>query len=495
MKVTSTIFREYDVRGIAGKEFSDKALKEYEKWYGKFPGVNITPEVAEAIGKGYGTLIKKRGGKKIIIGHEFRPWGEEMKMLFADGVRSTGVDVDDAGLSLTPIVYFATAFYDYDGGVNVTGSHNVYFFNGFKMMAKGVSPIFGEEIQTLRKIVEDESWDTADTPGKYEKREVFPDYKKYLLDHNKLSKKLKVVLDCGNGSAGKFAPEIFGELGCDLVEMYTTPDSSFPNHLPDPEDEYLMKDLMAKVKEEKADIGIALDADGDRCGVVNEKGEFVYADRMLLLMAKDVLSRNKNKKILYDVKCTHLLEDLVPEFGGLPLMHVTGHAPIKNTMRKDLDVILSGEVSGHFYFAEDYFRIDDGVYAAAKILSLLASLSKPLSEIMKQFPETVMTPELKLPCEDSAKVKVVNAIRDHFSSKYETINIDGVRVVFSPTSWGLVRASNTSPYLTIRVEADTEKEVLEIKNILADELEKYPEVTDKLNRKEVTSRTGRLGWV
>lgn len=494
MKVDPNIFREYDIRGIAGTEFSKKALDEYERWYGKFPGVTITPEVAEAIGKAYGTIIRNRGGRNVIVGHEIRPFGEELKLLFIKGVRSTGCSVTDAGVSLTPVIYFSIAKFGFDGGVNVTGSHNVYFFNGFKTMAKDVYPIYGKELQEMRRIVEEERY-YSDKQGGYQKKEVFEEYKNYFLNHNSLQRPLKIVLDCGNGSAGVFAPELLKKLGCSVVELYTKPDATFPNHVPDPEDPFVMQDLAKSVVKEKADIGIALDADGDRFGVVDERGSFIYADRMLLLLAQDILSRNRGKKIVYDVKCTRLIDKLVPSFGGVPLMHITGHAPIKQTLRNDPEVIFAGEVSGHFYFVEDYFKIDDGLYAAGKLLSLLSRKKMPLSQLFADFPHTVMTPELKLPCSDGAKQKIVGEISKYFSNKYKTITIDGARVLFSATSWGLVRASNTSPYLTVRVEADTEKGVIEIKNILADRLEKYPEVGDKLDRKTVTSHTGKLGWV
>lgn len=494
MKVDPNIFREYDIRGIAGTEFSKKALEEYERWYGKFPGITITPKVAEAIGKAYGTIIRNRGGRNVIVGHEIRPYGEELKLLFIKGIRSTGCNVTDAGVSLTPVIYFSIAKFGFDGGVNVTGSHNVYFFNGFKTMAKDVYPIYGQELQKMKRIIEEERF-VADKKGGYQKKEIFEEYTRYFLKHNNLKRPLKIVVDCGNGSAGIFAPKILRDLGCEVVELYTKPDATFPNHVPDPEDPFVMQDLAKLVVKEKADIGIALDADGDRFGSVDEKGEFIYADRMLLLLAKDILSRNQGKKILYDVKCTRLIDNLVPKFGGIPLMHVTGHAPIKQTLRNDPEVIFAGEVSGHFYFVEDYFRIDDGLYAAGKLLSLLSERKMPFSQLFADFPQTVMTPELKLPCADEAKQKVVDQITAYFSQNYKTITIDGVRVLFSDTSWGLVRASNTSPYLTVRVEADTEKEVLDIKNLLADQLEKFPEIGNKLDRKLVTSHTGKLGWV
>ncbi|OGM20061.1 hypothetical protein A2863_01930, partial [Candidatus Woesebacteria bacterium RIFCSPHIGHO2_01_FULL_38_9b] len=330
MQVNPSIFREYDIRGIAGEKFEEKALQEYEKWYGKFPGITITPEVAVVLGKAYGTRIRKRGGKKIIIGHEERQYGKELKNQFIEGVLSTGCDVYDAGVSLTPVIYFSTAYYKLDGGVNVTGSHNVYFFNGFKMMAKDVYPIFAEEIQEMKRIIESEDY-YKDSGGNLSEKNTIEDYITYLLQHNKLKRKLKVVLDCGNGSAGIFAPEIIRKLGCEVIEMYSEVNASFPNHLPDPEDIYMMRELSERVVKEKADLGIGLDADGDRFGCVDENGEFIYADRMLLLIARDILSRNKDKKILYDIKCTRYLDNLIPKYGGVPLMHVTGHAPIKAT--------------------------------------------------------------------------------------------------------------------------------------------------------------------
>jgi phosphomannomutase/phosphoglucomutase len=494
MQIPATIFRDYDIRGVAGKEFSQKALDEYEKWYGKFPGITITPEASEAIGQAYGTLIRRKGGKTIVVGHEVRPYGEELKMEFVKGVLSTGCDIWDAGQALTPMVYFATAFYKLDGGVSVTGSHNVYFFNGFKCMAKDVYPVYAEELQLLHKMVEEED-SIKEGPGQYLKKDIWSDYRKYLVEHHHMGRKLKVVVDCGNGTPGIFAPELLTDFGCEVIGMYTEPDASFPNHVPDPEDPWMMRDLGKRVIEEKADLGLAFDADGDRCGVVDENGKFVWGDRIFLLLVKDVLSRNPGKKILYEVKCSRLMEDLVPGMGGIPMIHRTGHAPIKATLRKDSEVILGGEISGHFYFVENYFKIDDGFYSAAKILSLVSNSDKPISQMLAQFPETVMTPEFKLPCDDDKKQRVVESISDYFRGKNKTIDIDGVRVIFSPTSWGLVRASNTSPYLTIRVEADIEEEVIKIKNILADELEKYPEIGDKLDRTAVTTHTGRLGWV
>lgn len=494
MDINRNVFREYDIRGIAGKEFTQAAIDEYEKWYGKFPGITITPEAATAIGKAYGTVIRQKGGKRVVVGHEIRPYGEELKMDFVQGLRSTGCDVVDAGESLTPLIYFSTAYYDYDGGVIVTGSHNIYFYNGFKMMGRNVYPIYDQELQNMWKMIKDEKFETGEE-GAYEKIDVWPDYKKYFFGHNFLDRKLKVVIDCANGSPGSFVPKLLESFGCEVVGLYLEPNAHFPNHVPDPEDPWMMRDLSAKVIEVGADLGIGYDADGDRFGVVDENGKFVYSDHVLLVLAKDILKRNPGKKIVYDAKCSWLVDTFVKKYGGVPVMHVTGHAPIKATLRNDAETIFAAEVSGHFFFCEDYFRIDDAVYTTGKVLGLLSRSDKKFSELFSEFPKTVMTPELKLPCPDEVKHAIVANVAKDFEDKYKTIKIDGTRIVFSETSWAIVRASNTGPYLTIRVEADTDAEVIKIKNIVADSLEKFGEIGDKLDRTCVTSHTGKLGWL
>lgn len=494
MNVNPSIFREYDIRGIAGKEFSAKAVAEYERWYGSFPGVTITLEAAEAIGKAYGTIIRREGGREVVIGHEIRPGSEELKSAFIAGLRSTGCNVTDLGVSLTPIVYFTVAHSGFDGGVNITGSHNVYFFNGFKMMRKDNWPVFSAAIQEMRQMIEAEHF-MKEAAGGYATLDGYRAYKDYILKHVPLPKKFRIVIDCGNGSAGVFAPDLFQSLGCEVIELYTKPDATFPNHVPDPEDPYNMQALAERVRADKADLGIGFDADGDRVGFVTEGGDFVDADLTLLVFAQDVLARFPGKKILYDVKCSHLLEELIPTSGGVALMHRTGHAPIKETMRKDSDIIFAGEISGHFFFVEDYFKIDDASYAGARLLELLARRGGSFSSLFQEFPQRARTPELKLPCDDTVKFEIVGKIKDNLSMRFPTITIDGVRFQTSEREWGLVRASNTSPYLTIRAEAETEADVLRIKNIIADELERFPEITDRLNRSAVTTHTGKLGWV
>lgn len=491
-KINPNIFRDYDIRGIAGKKFTSEAVKEYEKWYGPFPGISITPEIAQAIGGAYGTIIRKNGGKKIVIGHELRPFGEELKKAFIAGVLHTGCNVSDLGVAITPVVYFNTSFAGFDGGVVVTGSHNIYFYNGFKLMKKNVYPIFEKEIQKLRLITEKENF-FQDRKGNYDLLDGFNSYKKYILDRIKLNKKFKVVIDSGNGSAGLFAPGIFKDLGCEVIEMYSKPDTSFPNHIPDPQERQYLKELAKRVKKEKADLGVGFDADADRVGFISEKGNFVASDLVLLVFARDVLSRHPGKKIIYDVKCSQLLEHLIPKYGGIPVMYRTGHAPLKAAIRKDNDAIFAGEFSGHFFFVEDYFKIDDGPYSAAKILEIMSRQNGSFSSLFNEIPERISTPEMKLPSSDETKFDIVEKVRKKFSKKYSIITIDGVRFQVSKTGWGLLRASNTAPYLSLRVEGKTKKEVLKIKNILADELEKFPDIFDKLDRKNIAT-LGRLGW-
>ncbi len=497
MKIKKTIFREYDIRGVAGDKFDKKLVEEYEKWYGKFPGVTLDLESAEAIGKGYGTIIKRAGGQKVIIGYEKRPFGDKLKDAFTKGVLSTGISVIDGDILLTPMVYFFTAHLKLDGGVSVTGSHNIYFYNGFKMMKKDVRPVFGKELQVMHQMIETEDFETATTPGTVEKIENLNDiYFNYMYDHIKLAKSFNLALDCGNGSAGLFAEKYLTKLGCKIVKgLYLNVDTSFPNHVPDPEPPQNLKDLVAAVKEVKADMGIAFDADGDRAGFVDEKGNIIQPDDILILLARDVLKRHPGKTVLFDVKSTYLIEELIPQYGGKALMHRTGHAPIKETMITRDDMILGGEVSGHQFFKEDYYGIDDGLWSVARILELLSKQDKPLSQLIAELPRPIRTPEIKIPVADEEKFSIIERITKIFSQKYETITLDGSRVKFTPKSWGLIRASNTSPYLTLRFEALTEPEIIKMKNAFQDEMDKFPEIKDKLDRKNVASLTGTLGWL
>lgn len=497
MQVKQSIFRDYDIRGIAGVKFEPEMIAEYEKWYGPFPGITIDLPIAEAIGKAYGTYISRQGGKKVIVGYEWRPFADELKAAFLKGILSTGVNVDDAGKTATPFVYFMTAHKNYDGGVNITGSHNVYFYNGFKMMGKNTYPVYGDELQKLFKMIITEDFVKGETPGVVENISgTYEVYRDFVASKTKLKRKLKVAIDCGNGTPGLYVKDFMETLGADMVAgLYLEPDAYFPNHVPDPESPSNMADLQKAVIESGADIGIGFDADGDRAGFIDEKGNFLFADEILLLLARDIASRHQGKKILFDVKCTQLLEEMIPTWGCTPVMYRTGHAPIKAIMRDDSDIALCGEVSGHFYFVENYVRADDGLFAAAQVLRILSEQDKPMSELMNFIPRRIRTPEIKLPCKDEVKFEVIDKVKKQFEGKYDVITIDGARVMFTDKSWGLVRASNTSPYLTVRFEAETAEEVIKSKNIFADILDPIEEIGDKLDRKNVISKTGRLGYL
>ncbi|MBI4135103.1 MAG: phosphomannomutase/phosphoglucomutase [Candidatus Sungbacteria bacterium] len=494
MHINPTVFREYDIRGIAGANFTDKAKEEYEKWYGPFPGVTITLAAARAIGKAFGTTLRRDGGREVVIGHEVRPFAEDLTREFIDGILSTGCNVADLGESVTPVVYFASALSEFDGGANVTGSHNAYFYNGFKLVEKGARPIFGAELQEMQKMIEREDF-IEERCGTYVKRDGYAAYKEYFLKHIKFNRKFRIVIDSGNGSAGMFAPDLFRGAGCDVVELYSEPDATFPNHTPDPHMPQFMADLQKKVKDTGADIGIAFDADADRVGFVDENGRLIDPELITLAFAKDVLTRFPGKKILYTVKSSQLIEELVPQYGGVPLIHRNGHAPIKETLRLDDDIIFAGEDTAHFFFVENYFRIDDGLWAAGQLLKLVERTGKPFSELFRDIPLRVRTPELKLPCRDEEKFDIINKIQTSLGRRYPSLTLDGVRFKVGKTGWGLVRASNTAPYLTVRAEDMTKEGVLRIKKILADELEKYDAIGDRLNCSAVATLTGRLGWV
>ncbi len=497
MKVNKSIFREYDVRGIAGREFNQRIVDEYKKFYGEFPGITLNLETAEAIGKAYGTIIRKAGGNSVVVGMELRPFAEELTDALIGGIRSTGCTVTSLGIALTPIVYFITAFKKFDGGINVTGSHNIYFFNGFKLMKKDVWPLFGSELQALREIIEREEFLKGDE-GEHLNLDGYHIYEDYFLKHIRLERKLKVVIDSGNGSAGMFAPNVFRKLGCEVVELYSEPDATFPNHPPDPESKQSLVVLQKTVVAEKADVGIAFDADGDRTGFVDERGNCIDIDLIMLVFAKDILSRHPGKKILFDIKSSQLLSELVPGYGGVPLMHRTGHAPFKETLRKDQEIVFAGEASGHLYLVEDYFRVDDGLFAAGKMLEIFTKHQGTFSSLFKDIPTRIRTPEFKLPCPDEKKFEIMEQIVADLKNNKSISNIsliDGIRFSLGAFSWAIVRASNTSPYLTIRAEAENEPELIRVKNFVADELEKFSDIGDHLNRQAVATLTGKLGWV
>jgi phosphomannomutase/phosphoglucomutase len=444
------IFRAYDVRGKVG--------------------IDITPEVFAEVGRAYGTLIRRRGGKVVALGMDNRTTSPPLKEAFVAGTLSTGLDVVDIGVNHTPLLYFAAAHWKLDGGATVTGSHNPVSDNGVKMVHGGAAPLTEDEIQGLLATIS--SGDFERGTGRRTARSPRDEYFDAITARVRLARRLKVVVDAGNGIAGSFAPELLRRLGADVIELYCESDGTFPNHLPDPEMEENTRDLVAKVLETGADIGLAYDGDADRVGVVDERGRRHEADLILALLARDLLTRHPGAPVVFDVKCSQALVDDVLAHGGRPVMWKTGHSHLKRKMRED-GILLGGEVSGHMFFGENWYGVDDGILASCKILELMARDPRPVSAHFDALPHFHSTPELKAPCPDDKKFAVIAELAADFKRRYETIDIDGVRVLF-PDGWGLARASNTNPYLTLRFEGKSAAAVDRMKAEVYAALRRYP---------------------
>jgi phosphomannomutase/phosphoglucomutase len=372
------------------------------------------------------------------------------------------------------MLYFSVAKWKLSGGINVTGSHNPTDYNGFKMTKKDAAPIAEEEIQEIRRLMEGGVF--IGGKGKLEKREIKSEYFDFLRNKIKLSGEIKVVVDAGNGIAGIFAPQLLREIGCEVIELYCESDGSFPNHLPDPEMEENLLDLKKAIAENKADIGIAYDGDGDRMGVVDEKGVHYESDFILILLARDFLKDHPGERVLFDVKCSKNVFTDITANGGIPYLYKTGHSLIKKKMREE-HILFGGEVSGHMFFGEDSFVYDDGIQASCRVIQILTTSKKRLSNHFTGLRHYYATPEIKVPCSDEEKFQVVNAISAFFSAQYPgSITIDGIRINF-PNGWALIRASNTNPYLTVRIEAESAQSLDEIKNIVVEKLREFQSVS------------------
>jgi len=445
------VFRAYDVRGLVGSD--------------------INPDVFRQVGRAYATMIRRNGGRRIAVGRDNRLSSNDLKVAFAEGARAAGVDVVDIGVVTTPILYFATAHWKLDGGANITGSHNPIEYNGVKMVHPGAAPLSEDEIQGLRATIERGDYESG--AGGVSERSPREDYFETIARLIRLPRRLKVVVDAGNGVAGLYGPELLRRIGCDVIELHCESDGSFPNHLPDPEDERNVEDLKEKVVEVGADVGIAYDGDADRVGVIDERGGRHEADLILILLARDLLSRHPGAKVVFDVKSSQALVDDIRQRGGVPIMWKTGHSHLKRKMRDD-HILLGGEVSGHMFFAENYYGVDDGILASCKIIELAARAAEPLSRQFASIPHLRATPELKAPCADGEKFRIVEEVTRELKRRYETIDTDGARVIFPGRGWGLVRASNTNPYLTLRFEARTDREIEEMKREIYAVLSHYP---------------------
>lgn len=429
--VDPEIFRSYDVRGIVGQ--------------------NLTEDVALMLGRAVGAEASARGVDTLVVGGDARASTPLLKAELIEGLTTSGIKVIDIGEVPTPVLYYAAYAFDTRSGVMVTGSHNPPEYNGFKIMLGGETLAEGA-IDALRTRIE--TLDFVSGNGSVETADVVPSYIERIVSDIALAQGLKVVVDCGNGIAGAVAPQLLEDLGCEVIPLYCDVDPNFPNHHPDPAEPANLGDLIAKVQAEGADLGIAFDGDGDRIGVVTDRGEIVYPDRLLMLFARDVVGRNPGADVIYDVKCSRHLNSIVAEYGGRPIMWKTGHSHIKAKIF-ETGALLGGEFSGHICFLERWYGFDDALYTAARLLEILAAETVSVSEVFEEFPLTFSTPEIKIPTTDRGKFELLARIAEQADFETGSLStIDGLRVDFAD-GWGLVRASNTSPVLSLRFEGDT----------------------------------------
>ena len=450
MKINKQIFRQYDIRGIVDKDLTD--------------------ETVTSLAKGFGTYIKRKGLRTVVIGCDCRLSSDRFKENFSFGLKSTGCDVIDIGTVATPVLYFSIYELQTDAGVMITGSHNPPEYNGFKLCVGNVS-IYGDEIQKLRELIEDDNFITGN--GMLEKYEnIIKDYQNYQVDGIRLNKSMKVIVDAGNGTAGPIAPDIYRRIGCKVIELYCDMDGNFPNHHPDPTVIENLTELIKTVKQEKADLGIAFDGDADRIGVVDEQGNIIWGDQLLIIYARDVLKNNLGTTVISEVKSSKTLYDDIRKHGGKPIMWKTGHSLIKEKM-KCTGALLGGEMSGHVFFADRYFGFDDAIYAGSRLLEILSKKDIPLSALLKDVPKMYSTPEIRDDCPDEQKFEIVEKVKNYFKTKgYEITDIDGMRITFTD-GWGLVRASNTQPVIVLRFEAETKERLNEIQKLVMDKVQEY----------------------
>ncbi|HOY01957.1 phosphomannomutase/phosphoglucomutase [Zoogloea sp.] len=431
------IFKAYDIRGIVDK--------------------TLTAEAVRAIGHALGSEAVARGQKAIAVGRDGRLSGPELAGALSDGIRAAGVDVVDVGCVPTPLTYFAAYELGTNSCVSVTGSHNPPDYNGLKMVLGGQT-LFGELIQALRQRIIDGNLVNAAVPGKLTQADVVPAYVEKIIGDVKLSRPMKIVMDCGNGVAGAVAPELFKRLGCELVELFCEVDGNFPNHHPDPSKPENLADVIRALKETDAEIGLAFDGDGDRLGVVTKDGEIIFPDRQLMLFAEDVLTRVPGGEIIYDVKCTRNLAGWIKDRGGKPTMWNTGHALVKAKL-KETGAPLAGEMSGHVFFKERWYGFDDGLYTGVRLLEIV-SRQPDANPVLKGLPDAISTPELNIKMNEGEPFALVDKLKAEasFEGAESMLTIDGVRVEYAD-GFGLARPSNTTPVVVLRFEADTREAI------------------------------------
>jgi len=433
--INPKIFREYDIRGIVDKD--------------------LTLEFVEYLGRGIGTFFREHGKKRVALGRDARLSSPAYAEAATRGLLSTGCSVVDIGLVPTPLLYFAVYYKKNEAAVMITGSHNPPEYNGFKMMV-GEETLYGETIQQVYRILKEGKLIT-DKPGSRSSYDVIPEYESYVVKDVRLQRKLKVVLDAGNGTAGFVAVPIFRKLGCDVTELYCEPDGRFPNHHPDPTLPEAMEDLVKKVREKGADFGVGYDGDGDRIGVVDDQGKLLWGDQLMIVFSRDILPANPGAAVISEVKASKLLYEEIKRLGGRPIMWKTGHSLIKKKIQEE-KALLAGEMSGHIFFADRFFGFDDAIYSSARLAEIVSRSEKKLSEMLADLPKTYYTPEIRVYASDEVKFKIVEEVKKELAKKYPVNDIDGIRVSY-PKGWALVRASNTQAALVLRYEADTPEDL------------------------------------
>jgi len=448
-----SIYRAYDIRGVYGDDLTDA--------------------IAEDIGKAYGSSVEGT----VAVGRDVRLSSPALANSLVKGLKSTGLRIIDVGVVPTPLLYYTIHELGLDGGVMLTGSHNPPKYNGFKLCRKGAMTLYGPEIQAIGDAVDAGRHRTG--AGKVEKRDVLGEYIDFVCERIRLKRKLKVVLDCANGTAGAVAPKLFRRLGCEVIELYSEPDGTFPNHPADPTVDGNLEALISKVRETGADIGLAYDGDADRAGFVDEKGGIIRGDQALALFSREILRTHKGAKIIFEVKCSMALTEDILAHGGTPIMYRTGHSFIKKKI-KDEGALMAGEMSGHFFFADDYPGFDDGIYASARMAQLVSIGGKKLSEIVATIPRYYSTAEIRVDVPEEEKFRIVEEVKNKFQGEYDIITVDGLRVQ-DRDGWGLIRASNTQPALILRFEGRTEAKRDEMKALFREALAAEPALKGRVD--------------
>ena len=451
MNLNESMFREYDIRGIVKLDFSSP--------------------VVESLGKAFGTYILRQKGNVISVSGDIRESSPELKTNFINGILSTGANVIDTGMLPTPVNYYSMYHLNTDAAVQITGSHNPNEFNGFKFSCMNES-FYGKKIQLLKNMILNE--DFVKGEGKLKKQEVLNDYIQMLGSKIKLNKKLKVIIDSGNACACLTVPQTLKKLDVEVEELYCNVDSSFPNHHPDPTVDSNLNDIISKIKEGDFDLGMAFDGDADRIVVIDENGEIIRSDNLICLFLPETIT-SENKKIIFDVKCSEALEKMIVRYGGEPLMWKTGHSLIKDKMKIER-AKFAGEMSGHIFFADDYYGYDDALYVGLRLLKILSNTNKTLSQLTSKIPKYYSTPEMRIDCkDDKEKFKITEKAVQYFTNNYDCITIDGVRIKFE-NGWGLVRSSNTQPVIVCRFEATTQNDLNQMKEMVLTKLSEFGEI-------------------